>query len=191
MKANAGNEGKFLDLNACLFTYLFTFAFNSGKIFSSSSLSCQTTFFIAAGAGLQNWPVMISALSWVPLGPPGDAGRRPRRVLLGRSTHPHPLRPPFATSSFLPSPWDTGAVFWSTAHPLQHCQGSWCLPKWKGHALPPRLLGLPWLYPVCELLTLIAPSPSPAPLPLPAPGLSRVSWNPAARGLLVDWYKQS
>lgn len=63
--------------------------------------------------------------------------------------------------------------------------------EWKGHALPPVSLRCLLLYPVYELLTWVAPSPCPAPLPLPARRLSRVSWNLAAQGLLVDWYKQS
>lgn len=146
MKADAGKERKFLDLNACLFTYLFTFAFNSGKIFSSSSWSCQTPLFISghqsAKLGCNNF-----SSSWISLGPQCNAARMgedPRGIceeemttLILQGRH-HQLIPRIASGCQPPAPRG-----WSAPHRRWSCRCSPCLSEWRGHALPPRLLALP------------------------------------------------
>lgn len=134
--------------------------------------------------------------SWISLGPQCNAARMgedPQGIceeemttLILQGRH-HQLIPRITSGCQPPAPRG-----WSAPHRRWSCRCSPCLSEWRGHALPPCLLALPsalsclWTPDLdCSRSSLVLPSL------FQAPRWSRVSWNPAARGLLVDWYKQS
>lgn len=171
MKANAGNERKFLDLNACLFTYLFTFVFSSGKIVSFFSLSCQKHFIHHSGHQGTKLDCNNFSSSWITLvlSEMLQGWQKTRGGFL-RKKWPPSFCKATPTSSFLPSPWDVGSMPRDAgmAHMVDGAASA-CLASLNGEGMPchSSCSSCLLLYPVCELLTLIAPSPARAPLPLP------------------------
>lgn len=139
--------------------------FNSGKTFSFSSLSCQTTLFIAAGTRVQNWTVIISPCPWSLL-VLSEMLQGWEKTCEGfaRKKWPPSLAKATMASSFLPSPWDVGSTSHHACllHIVDGAAGA-CLASLNGEGMPchPACSPCLLLYPVCELLTLIAPAPHP------------------------------
>lgn len=139
--------------------------FNSWKIFSSSSLSCHTPLFITAGIRVQNWTAIISPC-------PGSLSVRSEMLRGWEKTHEGLRRkkqpPSFSkaatTGSFLPSPWDVSSPPHDAGLPqIIDEAASARLASLNGEGMPchPACSPCLLLYPVCELLTLIAPAPRP------------------------------
>lgn len=128
-----------------LFTYLFTFVFSSGKIFSSFSLSCQKHFIHHSGHQSTEWDCNNFSLSWITLGPQWNATRlaedpwgfsEDEMATLILQGHHNQLIP--ALGCRLPAPGCR-----CSAHGGWSCQRLPCLSGWRGHALPLLLLILP------------------------------------------------
>lgn len=136
------------------------------------------------------------SLSLISLGPQWNAARlgenlrgicKEEMATLVSQGHHDQLVPPVTLGCWLHVPPRLSA-----AHRWRSCRRLPCLSEWRGHALPPRLLALPSALSCLWTPDLDCSCSSPMlPSLFQAPRRSRVSWNPAARGLLVDWYKQS
>lgn len=169
MLAMKGNS--WIWMLVCLLIYLLLCS-AVGKYFHLSPCLVKNTLFITAGSRVQNWTAIISPC-------PG-----PLLVLSGmlrgwQKTHEEFLRkkwpPSFCkatpTSSFLLLPWDASSLPRDAGVPhTVDGAASACLAPLSGEGMPCHFScsSCLLLYPVCELLTLIAPSPARAPLPLPS-----------------------
>lgn len=153
----------------CLLIYLLLCS-AVGKYFHLSPCLVKNTLFITAGTRVQNWTAIISPC-------PGSIlvliemlqGWQKTCEGFFRKKWPPSFCKATPTSSFLPMALGcrlSAPGCWCAAHGA----ASACLASLNGGGMPCHFScsSCLLLYPVCELLTLIAPSPAHSPLPLPS-----------------------
>lgn len=155
----------------CLLIYLLLCS-AVGKYFHLSPCLVKNTLFITAGTRVQNWTAIISPRpgSLLVLSEMLQGWQKTREGFLGKKWPPSFCKAT-PTSSSLLLPGDVGSMP-QDAGVLHMVDGaaSACLASLNGEGMPCHSSCSSCLlfYPVCELLTLIAPSPARAPLPLPS-----------------------
>lgn len=153
----------------CLLIYLLLCS-AVGKYFHLSPRLVKNTLFITAGTRVQNWTAIISAHrgSLVVLSEMLQGWQKTCEGFL-RKTWPPSFCKATPTSSFLPLPWDVSSQDAGVLHTVDGAASA-CLASLNGEGMPCHFScsSCLLLYPVCELLTLIAPSPAHSPLPLPS-----------------------
>lgn len=167
MLAMKGNS--WIWMLVCLLIYLLLCS-AVGKYFHLSPCLVKNTLFITAGTRVQNWTAIISPC-------PGSIlvliemlqGWQKTCEGFLRKKWPPSFCKATPTSSFLPMALGcrlSAPGCWCAAHGA----ASACLASLNGGGMPCHFScsSCLLLYPVCELLTLIAPSPAHSPLPLPS-----------------------
>lgn len=153
----------------CLLIYLLLCS-AVGKYFNLSPCLVKNTLFITAGIRVQNWTAIISPHpgSLLVLSEMLQGWQKTPEAFL-RQKWPPSFCKATPTSSFLP--WDVVSLPWDAGVPhMVDGAASACLAPLNGEGMPCHFScsSCLLLYPVCELLTLIAPSPGHAPLPPPS-----------------------